>query len=152
MTTRFTPETRATVLQALDAGLTLRESARRAGLPEQTLKNWLTKGRQEADTEHADFTAAVDEARDRAARAPMTDREFRGCLNAAVRAGSVQAMKLWWSVREDDDPDLENDAIGQINQRRRERRASVRSRLDALDDPFAGLDDPDSHLTDEELT
>lgn len=150
MTRRFTPETRGAVLQGLNAGLTLAESAQRAGLPEQTLKNWLTQGRREADTEHADFAAAVDAARERAARAPMDDREFRGCLNAAVRAGSVQAMKLWWSVRDDDD-DLEHDALGQLNRRRRERRAGITSRLDELDDPFAELDELDSHLHEETI-
>ena len=137
MTSRFTPETRGTILQGLNAGLTLAESAQGAGLPVQTLRNWLTQGRQEADTEHADFTAAVDAARERAARAPMDDREFRGCLNAAVRAGSVQAMRLWWTVRLDDDPDLENDAVGRLQAQRRERLG----RLDQLDDPFRELDD-----------
>jgi hypothetical protein len=141
MTSRFTPETRGAVLQALNAGLTLRESAQRAGLPDQMLKNWLMQGRQEADTEHADFAAAVDDARDRAARGPMTGREFRGCLNAAVRAGSVQAMKVWIVLREQDDPDLENDAIGQLARRHHQRRSEVRSRLDQLDDPFRELDE-----------
>lgn len=150
MTSRFTPETRGRILQSLNAGLTLAESARSAGLPVQTLRNWLTQGRQEADTAHADFTAAVDAARERAARAPMDDREFRGCLNAAVRAGSVQAMKLWWHVRDDDD-DLEHDALGQLNQRHRERRAGITSRLDELDDPFRELDELDSHLHEETI-
>ena len=72
----------------------------------------------------------------------MDDREFRGCLNAAVRAGSVQAMKLWHAIREDDGYDFENDAIGQINRRRDERRR--RARMDLPDDPFSVLDELDN--------
>lgn len=103
MTSRFTPETRGAVLQALYSGLSLSESADQAGVPLQTLKNWLTRGRQETDTEYSAFASAVDEARDVAARAPMSDREFRGYLNRAVRGGSVQAMRLWIALRQEDD-------------------------------------------------
>jgi hypothetical protein len=31
----------------------------------------------------------------------MTDQEFRGCLEAQVRGGSVQAMKLWAELYRD---------------------------------------------------
>lgn len=102
MRARFTPEARGAILQNLYAGLTLAESAERAGLPPQTLRNWLTRGRGEAGTEHAAFVTAVDEARDVAAAAPMSSAEFRGCLNRAVRRGSVAALKLWWAIHADE--------------------------------------------------
>ena len=86
-------------MQGLYAGLTLSEAVGHAGLPVQTVKNWLTRGRSEIGTEYAGFAVAVDAARDAAARAVMSDAEFQGALNRAVRAGSVSAMKLWWQLR-----------------------------------------------------
>jgi len=129
---RFTAEARGGVLQGLYAGLTLTEAAERAELPAQTVKNWLTRGRSEIGTEHAVFAAAVDAARESAERAAMTEQEFRGCVNRAVRAGSVQAMRLWWAIRSDDAVDedpfagLDDDPITQLARRRM-------SRLDELD-------------------
>src|SRR5215218_8169343 len=115
MRTRFTSETRGAVLEALRAGLTLSEAARGADLPEGTLKGWLTRGRAESGTDHAMFAAAVDAAREGASLADLTDAEFRACVNRAVRAGSVQAMKLWLAIRDDapngaDEPFAELDA------------------------------------------
>jgi transposase-like protein len=101
MRTRFTPETREAVLEGLRAGLTLSEAAQGADLPEGTLKGWLTRGRAESGTEHALFAAAADAARETASRADLTDAEFRACVVRAVRAGSVQGMKLWLAIRDD---------------------------------------------------
>lgn len=152
MTSRFTPETRGAVLQALYSGLSLSESADQAGLPVQTLKNWLTRGRRETDTDYSAFATAVDEARDVAARAPMSEREFRGYVNRAVRGGSVQAMRLWIALRQADDErndpfaELdehgEPDFISRLAARHNERRGA----LDALDDiTDFGNDDRSNH-------
>ena len=122
MRSRFTAEARGGVLQGLSAGLTLTEAAERAELPTQTVKNWLTRGRSEIGTEHAAFALAVDAAREAAERAAMSEQEFRGCVNRAVRAGSVQAMRLWWAIRSDDESDVVDE------------------------DPFADLDDPVTQL------
>jgi len=126
MTTRFGPTICGSIVQSVRGGLTIAESAARAGVAAQTVRHWLSRGRSEdGDTPHAVFAAAVDDARAAAAHAPMSDREFRGHLAKAVRGGSVGAMRLWWRTR-----------------------SAVE--LDELDDerefdPFARLDDaPDS--------
>lgn len=145
MTSKFSPEARGSVLQGLYGGLTLSESIERAGLAEQTVKNWLNRGRKDlsrsVESEHATFAVAVDEARDVASAAEMTLEEFRGHLNRAVRNGSVAAMKLWMDVRPDLDEDevddpfarfAESDQLDRLNARRATRLAAQRPR-----DPFA---------------
>ena len=107
MTARFTPELQGSVLRALYAGLTLVEAAEQVGVAERTLRNWLSTGRSNPDSEHGRFAVAVDEARDVAARADMTLDEFRGHLNKAVRAGSVAAMKVWLELHEREQEDGE---------------------------------------------
>lgn len=57
------------VRQGLRAQLTLGDSAEQAGVPVQTVKNWLTRGRSEAGMEHAAFAAAIDAGREAAGRA-----------------------------------------------------------------------------------
>ncbi len=109
MRSRFSPQARGGVLQGLYAGLTLAEAAEQADLPVQTVKNWLTRGRTEAGTEHAVFAEAVDRARDAAATVAMTESEFRACLARAVRGGSTQAMKLWWSIHRGDEASAPDD-------------------------------------------
>ena len=121
MTARFTPELQGSVLRALYAGLTLVEAAEQVGIAERTLRNWLSTGRSNPDSEHGRFAVAVDEARDVAARADMTLDEFRGHLNKAVRAGSVAAMKVWLELHD-------------------------REREDGDEDPFAALDPDESAI------
>lgn len=143
MRSTFTSEARGSVLQGLYAGLTLAESIERAGLPEQTVKNWLTRGRKDidhgAESEYATFARAVDEAREVAATADLSLPEFRGCLAKAVRAGSVTAMRLWIEMRDreaaedgcEDDPFAALDGAGDFRMRRAKRRGeqSVIDRL-----------------------
>lgn len=96
--TKFTPEARALVLGAMRAGLSLTDACTQADLSENTVKGWLKRGRSGSDSDYAAFAAAVDEARESAATAAMDVDEFMEHLNSAVRAGSVQAMKLWWDI------------------------------------------------------
>jgi len=111
MRSTFAPETRGRVLQGLFAGLTLAEAIERAGLAEATVKAWLTRGRKDlerhAESEHAMFARAVDEAREVAATAELSLPEFKGFLAKAVRGGSVAAMRLWLDLqdREQREPD-----------------------------------------------
>ncbi len=121
MRSTFTPRARGSVLQGLYAGLTLVESIERAGLAEQTVKGWLTRGRQDPDSEHGRFAAAVDEARDVAARADMTLAEFRGHLNRAVRAGSVSAMRLWLTLHQSEQDEADDDPFAEVDGRLRRR-------------------------------
>ena len=117
MTTRFGPMVCGSIVQSVRGGLTIAESAERAGVAAQAVRHWLSRGRGEIGTEHAAFAAAVDDARAAASHAPMSDREFRGHLAKAVRGGSVGAMRLWWRTRSEDELDA-----------------------DLPDDPFTGLD------------
>ena len=55
MSSRFTPDARATVLAALRHNATLGEAAWDAGVAEDTLKGWLKRGRAETDTEYSAF-------------------------------------------------------------------------------------------------
>ncbi len=126
----FTAENRGAVLQGVRAGLTITEAAERAGLSSQLVRNWLSQGRGEADTEHARFAAAVDEAREDAASADLTEDEFRRHLNKAVRSGSIQAARLWWSVNRPDrgdDRDRLPDALDELRAQRQARLAALRA-------------------------
>jgi hypothetical protein len=94
---KFTPEARGALLERFAAGLSLPDAARAVGVNAKTLKGWLTRGRAEADGDYAVFAEAVNGARQAAEDRPepMTVEEFQAKLDEAVRAGSVQAMKLW---------------------------------------------------------
>lgn len=92
------------LLGAIRDGLTLSEACSDAGLSENTAKTWLKRGRREDATEYAAFSEAVDRAREAAASDAMEEPEFLAYLNAAVRKGSINAMRLWWQVHRDRQP------------------------------------------------
>lgn len=92
---------RQKAIAAAAKGLNLRECAAAAGVKYPTLRSWLYRGRKEEDGTYAAFAAEFDEIRERALRRPLTRADFTGELARAVRAGSVQAMKLWWEMNRD---------------------------------------------------
>jgi transposase-like protein len=117
---KFTEANRAILLDRFAAGVTVEEAARGLDLYPKTVKGWLTRGRRETEGPYAEFAEAVAAAREEAKAAAanvMTRDEFDEHLAKAVRAGSVQAMKLYWEIdrerRKDDggpDPFAEFDA------------------------------------------
>lgn len=94
---RFTDPVRGGLLDRIAAGASLVDACRDVGVREKTVKGWITRGRREEAGDYAAFVAAVDAARAeaQAAPGPMTAEEFRAQVERAVRAGSVQAMRLW---------------------------------------------------------
>jgi transposase-like protein len=120
---KFTPEARAEVVGYVGAGASIPDAARAAGVGVDTLKRWLARGRREDLGPYSDFEAAVADARKQARLAPdpMSPSEFREHLERAVRAGSVQAMKLWadqFLIPPELAPGLPPSAIARLVQRR----------------------------------
>jgi hypothetical protein len=106
----------------LEYGVSLADAARAQGVPPDTAKSWLRRGRAEQTGPYADFAAATKEARDRVAeQTPLDYEELRKVVARAARAGSVQAMRLWWELlretaeetaaAEEDDPFAEFDEL-----------------------------------------
>jgi hypothetical protein len=95
--TIFSPEARARIAARIEAGVSLPEAARAAGVKPATAKSWLARGRHDVEGPYAAFAAEVETAREVAAArpAPMTPAEFRHQVEAAIRNGSTQAMKIW---------------------------------------------------------
>jgi transposase-like protein len=62
MSTKFTPETRATILEALKENPSLPSAATKAGIHTTTLRAWIDKGEQGAP-EFAEFALECAEAR-----------------------------------------------------------------------------------------
>jgi len=128
------------IVQSIRGGLTLIESAERAGVAAQTAGHWLSRGRSEGDdTPHAAFAAAVDDARAAASHAPMSDVEYRGHVAAAIRRGSVSAMSLWARLRSEDELDAERELnpFAELDAPFTDSPARRRSGvLDELDDPL----------------
>jgi len=94
---KFTPEVCGGILGRVAAGVSLPDAARAAGVRADTVRDWLARGRKEDLGPYCDFEVAVADARKQAQQSPdqMSPAEFREHLERAVRAGSVQAMKLW---------------------------------------------------------
>jgi hypothetical protein len=107
--TKFTPENRAVILSHLRTGGSLAGACRDIGVRLKTAEGWLTRGRREDDGDYAEFAASVEEARLAHERAGMNADEFDGHLAKAVRAGSVQAMKLWWEIHGKEEPPDDGD-------------------------------------------
>ena len=117
---KFIPEIRGGLLERTAAGVPLADAARSVGVREATVKSWLTKGRREQSAEYADFTSAIEDAREAASSRPepMDEDELAVVVSVMARKGSVQAAKLRYAMlRDAEAPDEE------------------------ADDPFAELDD-----------
>lgn len=125
MRSQFSPEASGAVIRWVRAGLTIAEAAERAGLAPQLVRNWLSRGRREVDTEYAAFAVGVDEAREAAQTEELAEGEFHARLNRSVRAGSVQAMRLWWAIHGDRDEPRPEDELDRLVARRNARRASL---------------------------
>ena len=108
---RFTPEIRGALLERFAAGLTVEDTARAVGVNTTTLKRWLARGRKESGTDYAEFAAAVDDARKKAADRPepMDREELARVVSQAARRGNVQAMKLRDEMLLRDEQPVEDD-------------------------------------------
>ena len=120
---KFTAPTRAEFVARTEAGASLVDAARALGIRASTVKGWVTRGRQEDAGPYAEFVRKVEAARRRATtEQPMTGDEFQRRLDAAVRSGSVTAMKLWAELdraRRAEDAEPEPSKIADLAERRR---------------------------------
>ena len=125
---KFTAPARAQIVAGVGAGASLPDAAHAAGVHPATLKGWITRGRR-GEAGYAEFAAEVEAAREAAeAAVPMTREEFRRHLDRAVRAGSVQAMKLWSEIdlreRKLPEPEQPRGKIAELAEHRRMRATS----------------------------
>ena len=125
---RFTDDVKDTVVASVAAGASLPDAARAASVHPSTLKSWITRGRREGSGEYADFAAEVEAARARhqGLEPPVSEAEFRQRVEAAVRAGSVQAMTLWARLWHSAEQPAEGprSKIDELADRRRDRGAA----------------------------
>lgn len=102
--TRFTPETRAALLQSFAAGCTIGDAAKavKPPLATKTLRSWLARGRRESDTDYARFVLDVEKARQsyRERPDPMDAEELKLRVSESARAGNTQAMRLMHDILE----------------------------------------------------
>jgi hypothetical protein len=87
---RFGPYTRGQIVGAVSTGATLADAARHAGVPVDTAKCWLRRGRRESGTEYAEFVEAVEAARVE----PLTRGDLLRLLGVKAREGNVTAIRL----------------------------------------------------------
>lgn len=92
---KFTAETKASLIARVRAGCSTQDAARAAGVSRRTVAVWITKGNK-GQAGYAEFVAELEAARSEAANRPepMTAEELRLVVSEAARNGSVQAMKL----------------------------------------------------------
>jgi hypothetical protein len=93
------------ILASVEAGCSIEDGARSAGVPIATVRRWLRDGRKGRQPYIA-FAAAVDRARGDCARAeralkegPLTPEEADLLLAKAARKGSVPALRLWFEQK-----------------------------------------------------
>ena len=92
---RFSPELCKQIVSLFADGLNLPDVATAADIGEPTLRKWLTRGRKESGTPHAQFAHDVDAAKKDAAESyPMDRAELARVVSRAARRGSIPAMKL----------------------------------------------------------
>lgn len=100
--TKFTPENRATIIQAVAEGETLTDAAALAGCSRRTVGLWLNKGRKAKSGAHHDFeqrfTAAEQQAAD--APKPLTRKAFFAVVSETARKGNTTAQRLYWEMLE----------------------------------------------------
>jgi hypothetical protein len=110
------------VLEAVRGGATVDEAAKLAEIPVKTVHSWATRGRKDAEGRYGAFARDLDATRaarrlpTSADRGALTREEWEACVAQAVRAGNVQAMKLWADTHgaegDGDDPFAEFDPPG----------------------------------------
>lgn len=111
------------MVAAVAAGVSFDSACRSADVNVNTARSWLASGRRDAAGRYGEFAALVDAARGerRAAEGALADgsavtlAEAEAVLSAAVRKGSIPALKLWFDRHGDaggggDDPFDEFDA------------------------------------------
>ncbi len=98
--------------------MSIDEAARQAGKPAGTVRRWLTEGRKRPDGKHGAFARVVDEAR-KAQRVDlegdMTHEEAERIVVAAMRRGSLQAVKLWLALHPLNDGAAEGDPFAEFD-------------------------------------
>ena len=121
------------VVDALKAGMGRKAAAGASGIGWSTLKVWLAAGRR-GEAPYAAFLAKVEEAEGKA------EREVVDALMTAIKAGKVDAIKLWltsrrpqeWAQREgvanDSDDDADNASIDADESFTRSVLAAIQSR------------------------
>jgi hypothetical protein len=122
---KFTPEIRGALVERTAAGVSLADSCRAVGLRLNTVKGWLSRGRQERDGVYGDFARAIREAR-KAARdrpTPLDADELAQVVSEMARQGSVQAAKLRWEMlRSEGVPEAQQgDILDEFEAKRRSR-------------------------------
>ena len=118
------------ILQAVEAGVSLADAAREAGIAARTAERWLARGREDQAGPYGEFAAAVDHAREERALAVDTSRlsaaEVEELASAAARKGSVPAMRLMWQIIQSrDKAPVQADPLDELDElaARRERSA-----------------------------
>jgi hypothetical protein len=99
------------LLKAVRDGATIDEACRGRDLKVRTARDWLYRGRKNPQGPYGAFAATLDAIRaSRELPAPsrrgsLTRDEWETCVALAVRAGNVQAMRLWFETHSDSTPD-----------------------------------------------
>jgi hypothetical protein len=120
------------VLDSIAAGATQTEAARSCGVAPRTVASWMEKGRRDGDGRYHQFTAAVDEIRERCLHLqtggdePGDLADLMHVVWKAAQAGSVQAMRLYRDILDwidehdrDDEPNPLAGLLGPVEEGRR---------------------------------
>jgi len=91
--TKFTPEVRAKIIQAIESGNTREAASGFAGIDDGTLYTWLRKGRAAKSGQYREFLKAVTRAESRA------EVGFVNVVAKAAKGGDWKASQYWLSVR-----------------------------------------------------
>ncbi len=92
------------VLIAIRKGASVADAARSLHIGSRTVQRWLAKGRNQPQSRYASFAATVDQIRAArrmptpAAAGEMGEYELFVRVSEACRAGSVQALRLYWRM------------------------------------------------------
>lgn len=118
--TKFTEDVRQRIIEAISIGASLPAAAAHAGVAQQSVRNWLKLGKDQAEGEYFDFLEGFTRARDKAELAAIT----------AFRTGLAATSEVKMNTEEFSETRLDRDGKPYTYKRTRTTKSEIKRPAD----------------------